>query len=133
MTKNKGFTLIELMITVAIIGVLSAIAMPQYQQYTQKAALATAVGSANNYKTIVEEYVDSHFTFPTISTAFSLGRINTTSGAVSTNDLFARITQGAGQGTTVRMQRNAQGSWICQHNKASISIQGCLYDASVPQ
>ncbi|GLT15991.1 pilin [Vibrio algivorus] len=131
MRINKGFTLIELMITVAIIGVLAAVAIPLYQQYVQKAALATAVGSANNYQTIVEEYVDSHFIFPEISAAFPLGKVSAVSGSIGSNDLFAHIEKGIAKGTTVRMQRDTQGRWKCHHNKTNIQIKGCDYDASL--
>ena len=50
---QQGFTLIELMIVVAIIGILAAIALPQYQQYTTKAKFAEALSLAESYKTAV--------------------------------------------------------------------------------
>lgn len=61
---QKGFTLIELMIVVAVIGVLSAIAMPQYQKYVAKAEVASALATLTGIKTNVEAYAVENGTFP---------------------------------------------------------------------
>ncbi|MFT5677297.1 MAG: type IV pilus assembly protein PilA [Paraglaciecola sp.] len=54
MTNNKGFTLIELMIVVAIIGILAAIALPAYQTYTNKAKFSEVVSLVQGHKTAIE-------------------------------------------------------------------------------
>jgi len=59
MKAQKGFTLIELMIVVAIIGILAAIALPAYQDYTRKARVSEVVLAASSARTCVTEIVQS--------------------------------------------------------------------------
>jgi type IV pilus assembly protein PilA len=56
---QRGFTLIELMIVVAIIAILAAIAIPQYQDYTRRARVTEGITLANVYKTAVTESFQS--------------------------------------------------------------------------
>jgi len=66
MTKNvqKGFTLIELMIVVAIIGILAAIAIPAYSDYTKRAKVTELVTAGSACKASVSEFFQAQGVFP---------------------------------------------------------------------
>ena len=62
--KQQGFTLIELMIVVAIIGILAAIALPAYQNYTARAQVTEVILAASSARTDITEYVSTEGTLP---------------------------------------------------------------------
>lgn len=64
MARQSGFTLIELMIVVAIIGILASIALPSYQDYTMRAQLVEALTLASELKINIKDYHKSHGRFP---------------------------------------------------------------------
>ncbi|TSK08977.1 MAG: prepilin-type N-terminal cleavage/methylation domain-containing protein [Geobacter sp.] len=64
LSSNKGFTLIELLIVVAIIGILAAIAIPQFSAYRTKAYNTAAASDAKNGKTALEGYYADNQKYP---------------------------------------------------------------------
>ena len=83
----KGFTLIELMIVVAIIGILAAVAIPQYQDYTVKAKLSKVTGVAAPIKTALALYNQEQGGFPI--TAAPWATIGLSTAPTATNEVSA--------------------------------------------
>jgi len=94
MKKQTGFTLIELMIVVAIIGILASIAIPAYQDYTIRAQVSEGMSLADGAKTAVSEYYTNKGTFPASNTEAGLAAAASIQGkyvsqvGVSTNGLI---------------------------------------------
>ncbi|HGP0392580.1 TPA: pilin [Neisseria meningitidis] len=63
-TLQKGFTLIELMIVIAIVGILAAVALPAYQDYTARAQVSEAILLVEGQKSAVTEYYLNHGIWP---------------------------------------------------------------------
>jgi type IV pilus assembly protein PilA len=81
---HKGFTLIELMIVVAIIGILAAIAVPAYQNYTIRAQITEGLTLADGWKTAVAEYFDNTGSWPSGTSALAGGTMSASVGKYAT-------------------------------------------------
>ncbi len=100
-TAQKGFTLIELMIVVAIIGILAAIAIPQYQTYIAKSQVSRVVGETGNLKTAVEDCMNSGRTAAIVNTGSGAAGAEATTcslGATASNIQGAPVTNAADGG-----------------------------------
>jgi type IV pilus assembly protein PilA len=94
--EQQGFTLIELMIVVAIIGILAAVAIPSYQDYTKRAHVSEGFSLASAAKTGVAEYYASEGSFPSTNASAGI-----TAAASITGNAVNSVTVGAGGVITI--------------------------------
>lgn len=80
MKSNQGFTLIELMIVVAIIAILAAIAIAQYQDYAIRAQISEGASLADGAKTAVSEFVNNYGRFAANNASFGLATATSIAG-----------------------------------------------------
>ncbi|HFC7793856.1 TPA: pilin [Neisseria meningitidis] len=83
-TLQKGFTLIELMIVIAIVGILAAVALPAYQDYTARAQVSEAILLAEGQKSAVTEYYLNHGEWPAN---------NSSAGVASASDIKGKYVE----------------------------------------
>jgi type IV pilus assembly protein PilA len=122
---QKGFTLIELMIVVAIIGILAAVALPAYQDYTTKAKVAEVILAASSVRTTLSEQAQVNSGMPTTASFVPDSQSSTyvastgyaqTSASVGVVTATSRGLPTAAAGTitlTGTLQTNGQVTWVC--------------------
>jgi prepilin-type N-terminal cleavage/methylation domain-containing protein len=92
MKNEKGFTLIELLVVVAILGVLAAIAIPQFAQYRAQAFCARAESDAKNAFVAMEAYFAANLVYGTLADTGFHGTVGVTLAVPSTNPLIIEAT-----------------------------------------
>jgi type IV pilus assembly protein PilA len=133
-TMQKGFTLIELMIVVAIIGILAAVALPAYQDYTARSQVSEAMILGEGAKTAVTEYWTNKGTFPASNTSAGLSVAASINGkyvnnvTVATGGLITAtmrmngsVATGIGAATLSLSPTTTAGSvkWVCKTGASS--------------
>ena len=104
-TMQKGFTLIELMIVVAIIAILAAIALPAYQDYVARSQVSEAMSLSSGAKTAVAEYYADRGAWPTSNTQAGL-----TPNSASINGKYV-ASVGVGANGVITATMKGRGSW----------------------
>lgn len=121
MQKQQGFSLIELLVVIGIIGALTAIAIPQYQKYQDKAKVTAAIATLTNMRSVVEAHIMEKGEFPEkakdvedeelgIPEGITLAKTKEVAGTMT---IAVKGFPGGNNDQKVVLERKESGAWTC--------------------
>lgn len=136
---NKGFTLIELMIVVAIIGVLAAVAIPAYKNYVGKAQFTAGLSQLSALKTPVDMFIHENGNMPSndASGLAAIGAPQYENGTLklNTSNMTFKFTAGTDgvKGGVISLAKDGNATWKCNTSVKQDFVSGCTYAAGTTE
>ncbi|WP_021022604.1 pilin [Salinivibrio costicola] len=133
MQKQQGFSLIELLVVIGIIGALTAIAIPQYQKYQDKAKVTAAIATLTNMRSVVEAHIMEKGEFPEKAKDVEDEELGIPEGITlaKTKEVAGTMTIAVkgfpGGDDQVELTRGESGGWACTQPSDTIEVNGCEY------